>query len=95
MHHNGTSPKGQRTKLIVFMANWVSEMRLHGPIEDVLEHLQLLKLTYLHHEWADDREERIQVMQLFEQLEHLMQNLSEYDDEDFEDLDQFILNLAS
>ena len=95
MHDKSNSPKGQRTKMIVFLANWASEMHAYQPFEDVIEHLGDLKRAYLESDWADDRDQRKQILLLFDQLQELMSNLDNHDHEDFKDLDRFILKLTA
>ncbi len=91
MSNNSTSPKGQRTKIFVFLANWSSEMFHQRPFEENLQLIETLKECYLISDWANDRTERTDVLLLFKGLEQLFQGLEGNTTQDYKELDQWIL----
>jgi len=88
---NSKAHKNQRTKILVFMANWAGEMFQHQNFEDHLELLLTLKQAYLDSAWANDRDERRNVLKLFEDFEELFKGIHKFDREDFRSLDHWIL----
>lgn len=91
MTNNSNSPKGQRTKILVFLANWSGEMFLQRPFEENLQLIHMLKECYLCSDWASEKEERIDVLLLFKSLEKLFEGLEGYQHEDYKELDEWIL----
>jgi len=84
--------KNQRTKIMVFIGNWAGEMFSHAHnLEDQLELLIILRRVYLDSSWADNREERRNVIWLFDELEELFNGLNKYGKDDFNGLDHWIL----
>jgi len=94
MHHKHKSPKGhknQRNRILKFLANWASEMSFHqGFVEHQLL-LDTLKFVFLESDCANDRDQRMEVLHLFSQMETLLKGLGKFEPEDFKEIDKWLL----
>ena len=86
-----TPPKHQRTKILVFIANWVADTRQHwGDTDEVIDHIATLKRVYLMSDWANDQDERREILDLFDQIEGFVNGFSSFTAEDFVDFDEWL-----
>jgi hypothetical protein len=91
-----TPPKHQAEKIASFLAKWGYDFVTIGlNNEESIHLLDTLKITYLHHDWADDGEERRQVLLLFEHLETLVENFTEFTLDDVIDTEKLIHKLSA
>lgn len=94
MHNNNSDPKehkNQRTRILIFLANWASEMFSQSEFEENLQLIHTLKECYLCSDWADNKQERVDVLMLFKGLESLFEGLEGHQHEDFKALDLWLL----
>jgi hypothetical protein len=89
-------PKHQAERIAKFLATWGYDFVSMGlNTEQSIHLLGVLKSTYLQHEWADDGEERREVLYLFEKLEELFEDLASFSMDDLQDTEELILKLTA
>ena len=79
--------------MLIFLADWASQVNFRGPVDEQLDLISTLREQYLFSDYANDREERGQMLMLLDHIESLFEELEKFSMEDYRKMDEWILKL--
>lgn len=88
-----TERVSKKTRMLVSLANWISQFNMVDSIANQAELLASLKESYLLSDYANDRDERDLMLNLFNYLEELLKIMDSFNSEDYRKLDQWLLEM--